>query len=60
LSLTQKSALSVTNYIAERIKAEKGGKLAFGDMYRDYEAIAQRRGETAIDPEQRTASLVKL
>jgi len=52
--------LSVTNYIAERIKAEKGGKLAFGDMYRDYEAIAQRRGETAIDPEQRTASLVKL
>lgn len=50
----------MANYVAERIKAEKGGKLAFRDMYRDYEAIAQRRGETALDPEQRTASLAKL
>jgi len=55
-----KPALSVADYVAERIKAVKGGKLAFRDVYRDYEASAQRRGETALDPEQFTASLVKL
>src|SRR5262249_1185247 len=56
----QKPALSVADYVAERIKAVKGGKLAFRDVYRDYEATAQRRGETALDPEQFTASLAKL
>jgi len=38
----QKPALSVADYVAERIKAVKGGKLAFRDVYRDYEATAQR------------------
>jgi hypothetical protein len=56
----QKPALSVADYVAERIKAVKGGKLAFRDVYRDYEATAQRRGETALDPQQFTASLAKL
>jgi hypothetical protein len=56
----QTPAVSVADYVAERIKAVKGGKLAFRDVYRDYEAAAQRRGETALDPEQFTASLAKL
>ena len=56
----QKPALSVADFVEERIKAAKGGKLAFRDVYRDYEATAQRRGETALEPEQFTASLAKL
>jgi hypothetical protein len=56
----QTPALSVADYVAERIKAVKGGKLAFRDVYRDYEAIAQRRAEAALDPEQFGASLDKL
>jgi len=56
----QKPALSVADYVAERIKAAKGGKLAFRDVYRDYEATAQRRGEAALDQQQFTASLAKL
>ena len=56
----QKPALSVADFVDERIKACKGGKIAFRDVYRDYEATAQRRGELALDPDQFTASLAKL
>jgi hypothetical protein len=48
----QTPALSVADYVAERIKAVKGGRLAFRDVYRDYETTAQRRAEVALDPEQ--------
>jgi hypothetical protein len=56
----QTPALSVADYVSERIKAVKGGRLAFRDVYLDYEATAQRRRETALDPEQFGASLDKL
>jgi hypothetical protein len=56
----QKPALSVAEFVEERIKACKGGKLAFREVYRDYEATAQRRSELALDPDQFTASLAKL
>ena len=52
--------MSVAEFVEERIKACKGGKVAFRDVYRDYEATAQRRGELALDPDQFTASLAKL
>lgn len=35
-------------------------KVAFREVYRDYEATTQRRSEIALDPEQFTASLAKL
>jgi hypothetical protein len=56
----QKPALSVTDYVGERITACNGGKVAFRDVYLDYEAVAQRQGRPALTPEQFTASPAKL
>jgi hypothetical protein len=56
----QKPALSVANFVEERIKAAKGGKIAFRDVYLDYEAMAHRQDQPALAPDQFTASLAKL
>jgi hypothetical protein len=56
----QTPAFSVADFVAERIIACRGAKIAFRDVYLDYEAMAQQQTRPALAPDQFAASLAKL
>jgi hypothetical protein len=56
----QTPALSVADFVAARIIACRGAKIAFRDVYLDYEAMAQQPARPVLAPDQFAASLAKL
>ena len=47
----QTPALSVADFVGERIVACRGAKIAFRDVYLDYEAMAQQQPRPALAPD---------